>query len=173
MKKRMTYSVLAAVLTILLSISLCPNAAASTGQPTAEQTEKNHITFTNISQLAPNESVQYIVVDENGMEATVGIEAVLPHGRQANSGLVHRVWYSSPVIKAEFYMAVSGNKVTSVYNDSIIVTGGSYSNDSLTKTSTYGKLSFQVSYAGLISDKCWLQGTVTGSDDAIDVDWDM
>lgn len=174
MKKNMTNSILSVVLAILLFVSHAPNAAAATGQPTAEQTRESRITFTNISQLAPNESIQYTVVDENGMEATVGIEAVAPNARQANGGLVHRVWYSSPAVKAEFYMAVNGNKVTSVYDDSITTTGCTYSNDNLTMTSTYGKLSFSVSYAGgLFSDKCWLKGTVTGSDDAIDVDWQM
>ena len=174
MKKRMISSIMSAVLAILLAVSTCPNAAAAQGQPNTKSTGKNHVTFTNISQLAPNESIQYTVLDENGMEATVGIEAMTPRGRQANGGLVHRVWYSGVTIKAEFYMTVSGDRVTSVYNDSITIVAGSYSDEDLTKTSTYGRLSFKMTSIGnLMTKKCWLQGTVTGSDDAIDVDWDM
>lgn len=111
--------------------------------------------------------------DENGREATVGIEALSPRGRGANAGLVHRVWYTSIAVRAEFYMTVSGNRVTSVYDDSISTTGCTYSGDNLTMTSAYGKLSFNISTSGLMTKKCWLQGTVTGSDDEITVDWDM
>lgn len=37
-----------------------------------------------------------------------------------------------------------------------------------------GKLIFTVdAYAGVASAKCWLKGTVTGSDNAINVNWQM
>lgn len=71
-------------------------------------------------------------------------------------------------------MTVSGNKVTSVYDDSISVVGGTYEDEELTSTTTYGKLTFKVkSIAGIITGKCWLKGTVTGNDNKIDVTWQM
>ena len=37
-----------------------------------------------------------------------------------------------------------------------------------------GKLSFKVTSLGsIMSGKCWLKGTVTGSEDKIDVTWRM
>lgn len=75
---------------------------------------------------------------------------------------------------SKLYMTVSNNTVTSVFDDTISVIGGTYEDDELTMTSTYGKLSFKVTSLGsIMSGKCWLKGTVTGSEDKIDVSWRM
>lgn len=45
---------------------------------------------------------------------------------------------------------------------------------SISGKSVYGKLSFKVTSLGsIMSGKCWLKGTVTGSEDKIDVSWRM
>ena len=76
--------------------------------------------------------------------------------------------------QCRIYMTVSNNTVTSVFDDTISVIGGTYEDDELTMTSTYGKLSFKVTSLGsIMSGKCWLKGTVTGSEDKIDVTWRM
>lgn len=85
-----------------------------------------------------------------------------------------QVWYRGIGAYVEFYMTVTNNRVTSVYDYSISFTGFSYEDASLTKTSTYGKLTFTTkSIAGIVAGTCWLKGTVTNSDNEITVDWQM
>ena len=71
-------------------------------------------------------------------------------------------------------MTVSNNKVTSVYDEWILTVGFTYSDASLTKTSTYGKRSFTATiYGDFASLSCWLKGTVTGTDNDITVTYSM
>jgi len=133
----------------------------------------NTITFSNLDSLAENESMEFDVVDSDGNPAKVGIERVSSSTLRAAS-TEWKVWYTGVTINAHFYMTVSDNKVTSVYDEWIGTIGGTFSDDSLTNTSQYGKLSFTVdAYAGVASFKCWLKGTVTGSDNDIDISYQM
>lgn len=157
------------LLAVSMSLSLCPVAFAAAPQPGAELLGENCVVF---SHLTPNESVQYAIMDKNGNPAAVGIEVTSPNSR--SEGITYRVWYTSIYISTEFYMDVCNNKVTSVHDDSITIRGGSFDNETLTQTSTYGKLTFNTTTAiGGVSGKCWLKGTVTGSNDEITVDWQM
>lgn len=166
-------AILAALLVLVMLISSCPTAFAATSHPIAELKSENCVTFSNLLQLAPYESIQYTIKDRNGNPATVGIETI-PQNNMRASGLTHRVWYSGVLIYAEFYMEVSNNQVTSVYDDSVSVRIGSHKNKSLTYTSTQGKLTFEVTSAlGGASSDCWLKGTVTNSNNEITVDWKM
>ena len=70
-------------------------------------------------------------------------------------------------------MDVSGNKVIDVRDYAITVFAGSYDDATRTQRSTYGRLSFKVSTLELYSATCWLKGTVTGSDNDIEVTWSM
>ena len=71
-------------------------------------------------------------------------------------------------------MTVSNNKVTSVYDDTIMIIAGTYDNDILTKSSTYGKLEFKVElFNANLTKKCWLKGTVTGSNNEVIATWDI
>lgn len=140
--------------------------------PKAELTANNTVTFSNLDCLEVNETMEFNVTDSEGNPAKIGIQR-MPEITRA-SGTEWKVWYTSGVITAQFYMTVSDNKVTSVYDEWIVVVGGTFSDDSLTKTSTYGKLSFTVdSLYGIASFKCWLKGTVTGNNNEIDVTWQM
>lgn len=163
---------LALLLGAVLFCSLGPEGYALEERPAEGQ-----IIFSEVSALAENENLQQTVVDSNGNEAVVGIRKIGTSGdlaRAAAAGETWQVWYRGATTYAEFYMTVSDNKVTSVYNEMISVAGGSYSNVKLTKTTTYGKLSFKASViGGLISGDCWLKGTVTGENDEIDVTWSM
>ena len=59
-------------------------------------------------------------------------------------------------------------------NHSFSLVGGSYEDAVLTKTTTYGKLTFKAkAIFGLSSSTCWLKGTVTGENDDIEVTWQM
>lgn len=154
--------------------------AAETEKTQAIKVSDNSVTFTNVDKLKLNESVEYQIVDRKGNPATVGIEkiaetkAVTGSLAKAVAANTVKVWYTGVTINAHFYMTVSNNRVTSVYDDWILIIGGTYSNDSLTRTSTYGKLSFTVNaYGGIMAAKCWLKGTVTGSGNNVNATWQM
>jgi len=70
-------------------------------------------------------------------------------------------------------MTVTDNKCTSVYDKWIMVIGGTYDNAALSRGSSYGKLEFDVTTAGIFQTTCWLKGTVTGSNNEIDVSFQM
>lgn len=163
--------VLSAWLAVILCITVTPVAfAMGSNENVGEQV----VTFSDFTQLAENQCLEKNVIDSNGNVAVVGIERVA-NGRSCYSlGSTWRVWFTGVTINAEFYMTVSDNTVTSVFDDTISVIGGTYEEDELTMTSTSGKLSFKVTSLGsIMSGKCWLKGTVTGSENKIDVTWRM
>lgn len=58
--------------------------------------------------------------------------------------------------------------------NNISLAGSTYEDAELSKTSTYGKLTFKhVWIGGLGASTCWLKGTVTGENDEIEVTWRM
>lgn len=158
------------ILALIMVSSTCSNALAG-NLLKAEEPGEHRVTF-SLSRLEEEGRLQYTVIEPDGSEATVGIEKIQTLARAA--GQTWRVWYTWLTNSVEFYMTVSDNKVTSVYDEMISITGGSYSNVKLTKTTAYGKLSFTASaIGGLVSRDCWLKGTVTGENDEIDVTWSM
>lgn len=159
------------VLAMMVTGSSLTAFAAETA-PQAKMGANNTVTFSNLDNLAVNEVMEFDIVDSEGNPAKVGIQRI-PNLTRA-SGTEWKVWYTGITINAHFYMTVDKNKVTSVYDEWILVIGGTFSDDSLTKTSTYGKLTFTGEvYGGVAAGKCWLKGTVTGSNNDIDVDWRM
>lgn len=164
-------ALLLTVITVMGGTSLSAFAAEKE-EPSAKLKSDNTISFTGLSELDVNESIEYEITDSNGDPATVGIERVASRTRA--SGKEWKIWYTGVTINAHFYMTVSNNKVTSVYDKWILVIGGTFNSESLTRTSTYGKLSFNVeAYAGVLAGTCWLKGTVTGSGNNVDVTWSM
>lgn len=158
--------ILSVVVAAVMLFTLCPCAFAAEGHP-----EETSVVFTRLSRIAPGESVQY-EVEDNGGKAIVGIERMPVYGRAA--GETWRVWYKGLNTDVEFYMTVSNNRVTSVYDYSISLFGGSYEDPDLSMTSTYGKLTFtRKAVLGITSSTCWLKGAVTGEDDQIEVTWRM
>lgn len=167
-------------LVFVVAAMLSLTAAASAAQPEAVSAEAASVSFTGLDHLSEGEKAEYRTVDASGSEVAVSLEKIAAAGladRIERGVITSETWkvsYDSFAIKAEFYMTVSNNRVTSVYDDWISITGGTYSNVSLTKTNTYGKLSFDIrSIAGLVSGSCWLKGEVTGSDDQITITWEM
>lgn len=158
-------------LTVLLALLFCmPVSPCALAAEAGEGVKEYSVSFSDFSQMAENEKMEKIVTDSNGNIAIVGIERVID-GRSCYSAGSR---FTGVTINAEFYMTVSNNTVTSVFDDTISVIGGTYEDDELTMTSTYGKLSFKVTSLGsIMSGKCWLKGTVTGSEDKIDVSWRM
>lgn len=148
------------------------SAFAAEPTPVARIAGNNTVVFSNIETMQVNETVEFEVTDAQGQPATIGLQR-MPSTARAD-GTEWKVWYTGVTINAHFYMTVSNNKVTSVYDEWIMTLGGTFSNENLTKTSTTGKLSFTVdAYAGVASFKCWLKGTVTGSNNDININWQM
>lgn len=165
MKK--TMKLLSMAIALALIFSVCSSASAA-----QELSHSNQVVFSELDQLAAGESKEYTVVDSSGGKAIVGIRKMPAYARTDSERW--QVWYRGINSYVEFYMTVSNNRVTSVSDYSISLTGGSYDNANLSKTSTYGKLTFTYkSVAGIVTKTCWLKGTVTGSDNKITVDWDM
>ncbi len=165
-------------LVFVVAAMLSLTAAASAAQPEAVSAQAASVSFTGLDRLSEGEKAEYRTVDDSGREVVVSLEKAAGLADRSERGVITsetwKVSYDSFAIKAEFYMTVSNNRVTSVYDDWISIIGGTHSNVSLTKTNTYGKLSFDVrAIAGLMSGSCWLKGEVTGSDDQITITWEM
>ncbi len=164
--KNIIKKILGAILTVTMLFSTCSTVAA------AEVDTQSKVVFSDISLLEAGERMEYTVISSDGGEAVIGIENIPVY--TADDSAKWRIWYRGLSIYAEFYMTVTNNRVTSVSDYSISITGGSYENEELTKTTTYGKLTFKSkSIAGIVTKTCWLKGSVTGSDDKITVNWDM
>lgn len=171
MKKKIK-NCLSAVLAVWMLLAICPAALAAEQKPDAAKSGTDHVLFVGLSSLGPGESIEYETVGPDGEKAVVGIERAGIRARSA--GTNWRVWYTWLTTHIEFYMTVSNNKVTAVYDYSISLHDSSYEDASLTKTSTYGKLTFKhIPFGGFSASTCWLKGTVTGENDEIEVTWQM
>ena len=111
--KRAIRKLVSSILTIVVLTAVYPCAFAMENHSFVKQVEENHILFENLAQLAPGESLEYVVETEDG-EVVVGIKHV-PESRCAGER-VWQVWYKGLNTDVEFYMIVSNNKVTSVYD---------------------------------------------------------
>lgn len=159
--------VLSMTLTVMMICSLCSTAFAANNP-----SEENNVSFSHVSLIAVGERTQRTFFDADGEEITVALERVAQYARAG--GETWLVQYKKIGVTVEFYMTVSGNKVTSVYDYYISLAGSTYEDAELSKTSTYGKLTFKhVWIGGLGASTCWLKGTVTGENDEIEVTWRM
>jgi len=170
-RKKMAKTCSIMMITVLLIIATSLSAFAADPVPQARLNADNSITFSNLDNVAANESVEFKMIDNAGNAVKVGVTLV---ASEAKAGKVWKAWYTSGIISASFYMNVDNNKVTSVYDERVTYIGGTISNISLTKASTYGKLSFKITvFPGVASSLCWLKGTTTGSNNNITVSWSM
>lgn len=158
------------ILAVILCVSTQLSVFAATPETKAIMHEKG-VTFCNVGELDVGKSFSVEIVDCDGNPAQVGIELVSISSRA--SVTTWRVWFVGVILNAEFYMDISNNKVISVRDYQITTIAATYENPILTHTTTYGRLSFDVTGFDIISKTCWLKGTVTGSNDDIDVTWSM
>ena len=171
----------ALVLSIVLVLSFWTTAALAAettfDAPMVAMTTDNELSFSNLDSLKVGECIEFDIIDSEGNPATIGVERVDLSADGISTRATENSWkvyFTGVTINSHFYMTVSNNKVTSVYDEWIMIIGGTYDNASLTKTSTYGKLSFKVeAYAGIMAASCWLKGTVTGNNNNISVTWQM
>lgn len=132
--------------------------------------EDDSVTFSDLDQLAINESMVATILDSRGEEVQIGITP-LPQTTWSNSQS-YRVWYFSGLVNAEFYMTVTNNQVTAVFDRNITSVGGVYSEPRLTinSTKTRGQLDFTFTAVGnILKGDCWLRGEVTGANNKITV----
>lgn len=153
-------------------------AAEKSNAPIARVVDKTELCFSNLESMRAGDYMKVNVIDQQGNPAVIGIEKVASNtGNMSKvnaSSSTYKVYYTGVVINCRFYMTVSNNSVSNVYDDWIMIVGGTYDDDSLVRTSTYGKLTFEVNaYGGIMSAKCWLKGTVTGSGNEISVTYQM
>lgn len=151
----------------------CVTMAAEANVAKCVQEETNKVLFSNIDNLKMNEKLEIPLKDSNGNDFVIGIEAISPVSR-SSSTRTFRVYYEKIAIQCEFYMDVTNNEVSRAYNPIIKTLGGTYDDKEFVRSTTYAKLSFKyIVYENLGSQKCWLKGTVTGSDNDISVTWSM
>lgn len=138
--------------------------------------QDDSVTFQNLDQLTDGESLVAIIADTQGDEAQIGITPVFDMKSVWSNSQSYRVWYVSGFINAEFYMTVTNNRVSTVYDRYIMTIGGTYSQAQLTRNTacTYGQLDFVFTALGNIAKSdCWLRGTVTGANNEITVSYRM
>lgn len=164
------------VITLIVALVFSVNTMsvfATEEVPSAKQVGSNSVTFCNFSNLNVGESIEVDVFDSNGNPAKVGIERIA-NDAGTRAGANWKIWFTGISINCHFYMNVTNNAVTSVYDYKIVTIGCAYSNAKLTKTSSYGKLAFDVTGpSNIFSGNCWLKGTVTGSGNNVTTTWSM
>lgn len=154
------------MLSVIMLLSTASVAYAATGVDTMPHATGS-IKFSN---LLENPRQEYTGIDSNGNTYTVGIE---PANQYSKSGYnCWKVYFYGGIVNVDFYMDVTDNKCTNAFDESISILGGTFSDDSLTRTSTYAKLTFTYTFINdFASAKAWLKGTVTGSNNEIEVDY--
>ncbi len=166
-KAKIFVVILAAVMALGVMTSVGANS-------TADAVGYGSVTFSDLDSLAPGESMDQVVMASVGNSATISLERAADEAETVDGITVWKVSYTGGVINCHFYMTVSDNKVTSVYDRYITTFGGAYDDEVLTSTSAYGKLTFGYkSFFGLVSETCWLRGTVTGNNNEITITFQM
>jgi hypothetical protein len=152
--------------------STIPILAAEPSIESAVDVVKGEVVFRNLENISEQ---SFTSMDDNGNEYTVSIEAVeSPMALARTASRTWKISFTGVIINCSFYMVVSGNKCTSVYDRWIMTIGCTYSGASLTRSSTYGRLSFDATaIQGLAKTSCWLKGTVTGSNNDVKVSYQM
>lgn len=164
--KRITKSLLSVTLVLALCFSMLtiPASAASSAPYSSERNGTS--TFYNLNRLQINESVTQEFLDHDGNPASITITRVATKARSSNTWLIS---LDSVAVDAEYYVDVTNNKITNAYNWSIYTFVYDYSDVSLSYTSSYARLSFKASIAGVYSGTCWLQATIRGTNNEVDV----
>ena len=134
------------------------------------------IQFKGLNQLCAGQILTVETTDRDGNPATMSIR--LPENNEydgpiGGGGSTSKTWevsFYGAVINARFYITVTDNVVTDVYDEWVLIVGGTHSDLELEKTNTYGKLSFNLQvYGGVMGSHCWLKATVTGSGNEVTI----
>ncbi|MDD3402082.1 MAG: DUF5626 family protein [Hespellia sp.] len=138
----------------------------------AEEIVDETVTEIEFTDLDKNPYQEYNGVNRAGEEYKVVIEEI--PGKIRASTSTWKISYTSGVVNCHFYMNVSANQCTKVYDKSIMCIGCTYSNASLYHGTSYGKLAFNVSsYLNIVNFTGWLKGTCTGSANDVKVTWNF
>lgn len=155
---------LVGMLTAMLTLTGVSNVAVAKA---TEPSDKNQIVLST-EDVKKGNTVSQTITDMAGNEGVLEITEVLTNERAATR--TWKVSFTSGAVNCHFYMKVSNNKCISAYNKKIFTVGCTYSNVKLTRTSTYARLSMDISALyNLAKFNGWLQGKVTGKSNDIKV----
>jgi len=159
-----------AACSFLMALAMCFSMLQISAFATSEMpyaSENNGITtFHNLDQLKDNESVTHEFLDRNGNPASISIKRIPATARSSASWLVS---VDSVFVDAEYYVDVTNNKIVNARDWAIYTLGCDYSDVELQYTSSYARLSFKTTIAGVYNGTCWLQATIRGTNNEVDV----
>lgn len=162
--KKISKRILAGISAIMVTLTGVSNVAVIKA---AESSNTEQIVLST-EDIKDGPIISQTVTDREGNEGVLEITEVLTNERAA--ARTWKVSFTSGVVNCHFYMKVSNNKCTSAYNKKILTVGCTYSNVKLTRTSTYARLSMDISaLKDLAKFNGWLQGKVTGKNNNIKV----
>ncbi|TPF86999.1 hypothetical protein BW13_01740 [Bifidobacterium sp. UTCIF-37] len=134
-------------------------------QPTAVAGEDGSVIFKGLDQLKPGEKLEYVTTTNSGDTVTIGIENATT-ARSTKRWKIYREWLA---FYDGYYINVSNNKITSADSWWVNLVGGTYSDRTLTHTSTMAEQKYSYSIQGWYSGTAWLRADVTGSDNNVRV----
>lgn len=137
--KKISKRMLAGISAIMLTLIGVSNVAVVQA---AEPSNTEQIVLST-EDIKDGTTISQTVTDREGNEGVLEIAEVITNERAATR--TWKVSFTSGVVNCHFYMKVSNNRCTSAYNKKIFTVGCTYSNVKLTRTSTYARLSMDIS----------------------------
>lgn len=147
-----------------ISVTYIP-ALAATAQ-TYSVDKNGTTTFYNVDRLGENECITQEFIDRNGNMATVSIQRIPASAESTTTWLIS---LDSLTIDAEYYIDVTNNRIVDARDWAVYTIGGTYRDVELTYDSTHSRLSFVVDISDFHSGSCWLQATIRGTNNEVDV----
>jgi len=169
MKKNSFFKSFASIaVAMALCISTIPLYASAASPEPGATVENETIVFYNLDCLDVGESITQEITDQEGKPATITLQRL--QAKVSSTGAASwKVTLSSTLINAEFYVDVVNNKIVKARNYSIQTIGATYENVRIEQNATTARLSFDVTSAGLMKSTCWLQATVRGYNNEVNV----
>lgn len=124
-------------------------------------------TFYNLDQLKENESITQEFLDRNGNPASITLTKLPTTTRRSSAS-----WYitlDSVMADAEYYVDVTDNRITNARDWAIYTIGCSYRDAQLTYDSNHARLSFTLQFLDWSTGTAWLQATIRGTNNEVDV----
>lgn len=164
--KYLKKSLLATFVAILFLFSVSLSALAESPVPYSVDANGT-TTFYNVDQLKENESITQEFLDRNGNPATITLTKLPAATRSSSTS-----WYitlDSVLADAEYYVDVTDNRITNARDWAIYTIGCTYRDARLTYDSNHARLSFTIQFLDWTTGTAWLQATIRGTNNEVDV----